>query len=76
MDSLEFVGLSKAACSLVLAPSVPFTVAALTGSKTVTVRFTPASPQSYNYASLVIGSDDPDEPVVELALGGTGRPAQ
>ncbi len=76
MDSLEFVGLSKAAYSLVLAPSVPFAVPALTGSKTVTVRFTPTSPQSYNYAGLAIGSDDPDEPVAELALTGTGRPAQ
>ena len=72
VDSLEFVGLSKAAYSLVSAPAVPFTVAALTGSKTVTVRFTPTAPQSYNYASLVIGSDDPDEPVVELALTGAG----
>jgi hypothetical protein len=73
VDSLEFVGLNKAAYSLVSAPSVPFTIAALTGSKTVTVRFTPASLQSYNYASLVIGSDDPDEPTVELALTGAGR---
>jgi hypothetical protein len=73
VDSLELVGLNKAAYSLVSAPSVPFTVPALTGSRIVTVRFTPAAPQSYNYASLVIGSDDPDEPVVELALAGTGH---
>ncbi len=73
VDSLEFVGLHKSAYSLVSAPSVPFTVAALTGSKTITVRFTPTASQSYNYASLVIGSDDPAEPVVELALTGAGR---
>ena len=75
VDSLEFVGLNKAAYSLVSTFTVPFTVGSPTGSKTVTVRFTPASPQSYDYASLVIGSDDPDEPVIELALTGTGRPA-
>ncbi len=73
VDSLEFVGLHKAAYSLVSVPSVPFTIAALTGSKTATVRFTPTAAQSYNYTSLVIGSDDPDEPAVELALTGTGR---
>jgi len=74
VDSLEFTGLNKSAYRLVSPPAIPFTVAPLTGSKTVTVRFTPISPQSYNYASLVIGSDDPDEPAVELTLTGTGRP--
>ena len=53
VDSLEFTGLNKTAYSLVSPPSVPFTLAALTGSKTVTVRFTPMSPQSYDYAKLV-----------------------
>lgn len=76
VDSLEFTGLSKAAYSLVSPPAVPFTLAALTGSKTVTVRFTPTAAQNYDYAKLVIGSDDPDEPVVELALTGAGRSAQ
>lgn len=72
VDSLEFAGLSKPAYRLVSPPTVPFTLAALTGSQTVTVRFAPAAVQSYNYASLAIGSDDPDEPVVELALTGAG----
>jgi hypothetical protein len=70
--SLEFTGLNRAAYSLVSPPSIPFPVAPLTGSKVVTVRFTPTSPQSYNYATLAVGSDDPDEPAVELALTGTG----
>jgi hypothetical protein len=73
VDSLEFTGLNKSAYSLVSPPTVPFTVAPLTGGKTVTVHFTPTSPQSYDYAKLVVGSDDPDEPAVELALTGAGR---
>ena len=75
VGSLEFTGLNKAAYSLVSPPAVPLTIAAVTGRKTVTVRFTPAASQSYNYARLVVGSDDPDEPTAELALTGTGRPA-
>jgi hypothetical protein len=72
VDSLEFTGLHKSAYRLVAPPAVPFAVAPLTGHKTMTVRFTPAAAQSYNYARLVVGSDDPDESTAELALTGTG----
>jgi hypothetical protein len=74
VDSLEFTGLHKNAYSLVTPPALPVTIPALTGRTTVTVRFTPTASQSYDYATLAVGSNDPDEPVVELALSGTGRP--
>jgi len=73
VHSLEFVGLNKTAYSLVSPPSLPLTVPVLTGSKTVTVRFTPIASQSYDYARLAVGSNDPDEPVVELALSGAAQ---
>lgn len=75
VHSLEFVGLNKAAYRLVSPPSLPFTVAALTGRTTLTVRFAPSARWDYSYAKLAIGSNDPDEPVAELALSGTGGDA-
>jgi len=74
VDSLELVGLHKSAYRLVSPPALPFTVPPLTGRRRVTVRFTPTVSQSYDYARLAVGSDDPDKPVVELALSGTGLP--
>ena len=74
VHSLELVGLNKTGYSLVSPPAVPFTVAPLTG-RTITVRLTPAASQSYDYAKLAVGSDDPDEPVVELALDGAAAGA-
>jgi len=72
VHSLEFVGLNRNAYSLLSPPSVPFTISALTGRKTVTVRFAPIARWDYSSARLAIGSNDPDEPAVELALSGTG----
>ncbi len=72
VHSLEFVGLSKSAYSLPSPPAVPLTIGALTGRRSLTVRFAPASSLDYNYAKLAIGSNDPDEPVAELTLSGTG----
>ncbi len=69
--SLEFVGLNKTGYSLVSPPATPFTIPPQTGT-TIMVRLTPAVLQSYAYAKLAIGSSDLDEPVVELALSGTG----
>lgn len=40
---------------------------------TLDCTFTPTLAQSYDYAKLAVGSDDPDEPVVEIALNGAGR---
>ena len=71
--SLEFVGLNRTAYSLVSPPSVPFTIDAVTGRQTVTVRFSPALRWDYNYARLAVGSDDPDEPVALLSLSGEGN---
>jgi hypothetical protein len=53
-------------------PVIPCAVSPLT-SKTITARFTPTLPRSYDYARLATGSDDPDEPVVEFALGGAAK---
>jgi hypothetical protein len=75
VDSLEFTGLSRSAYRLVSPPPLPFTVPAWTGKEVVTVRFTPAAVQSYDYAKLTVGSDDPDEPVTEITLTGRGQPA-
>lgn len=71
VHSLGLVGLNKTGYSLVSPPAIPFTISPLTGT-TVTVRFTPTLPRSYDYARLAVGSNDPDEPVVELALSGSG----
>jgi hypothetical protein len=35
------------------------------------VRFAPTVAWDYGYAKLAVGSNDPDEPVVELSLSGT-----
>ncbi|UCD53504.1 MAG: hypothetical protein JSW27_12785 [Phycisphaerales bacterium] len=70
VHSLEFVGLNRIGYSLMSPPAVPFAVEALTGRTTVTVRFAPTLPWDYGYANLAVGSNDPDEPVVELALSG------
>ena len=72
VHSLEFVGLDKAAYSMPSPPAMPFTVGALTGKIPVKVRFTPTSAMDYKYARLAVGSNDPDQPVVELSLSGTG----
>jgi len=72
VHSLELVGLNKTGYSLVSPPALPVTVSPLTGT-TIIVRFAPAASQSYDYARLAVGSNDPDEPVAELTLsGGTG----
>ena len=58
--------------SIASAPEVPFTVSP---SETITVdieiAYTPAS-QGYASTILTIGSDDEDEPIVEVAFGGVG----
>ncbi len=69
VHSLELVGLNKTGYSLVAPPSVPFTISPQSG-RTVTVRFLPTLSRSYDYAKLAVGSNDSDEPVAELALGG------
>ncbi len=60
-------------------PDSPFSVSAAStvllppgGSSQVTVSFSPEGPAEYS-AAVLIGSDDPDEPTVEVPLSGTGR---
>jgi len=72
VQSLEVTGLDKSAYSLVSPPAVPFSIPASTGSQVITTRFEPPSARIYNYASIAIGSDDPNEPVVEVLLSGEG----
>ncbi len=58
--------------SITSAPEVPFTVAP---SESITVdieiAYTPAT-EGFASTALTIGSDDEDEPVVEVAFGGVG----
>ena len=55
----------------VFTPSAPFTVPD-GGSTTLSVTYAPSG-EGHDMGCLVIGSNDPDEPSVELALGGTGQ---
>ncbi|MHC4111388.1 MAG: hypothetical protein ACYSUY_09945 [Planctomycetota bacterium] len=72
VQSLEVTGLDKAAYSLASPPAVPFSIPASTGSQVITARFLPLSSRPYNYALVAVGSDDPNEPVVEVSLSGEG----
>lgn len=72
VNSLEVVGFDKAAYSLVSPPALPLTLPELTGIQTITTRFAPTAARAYNYASVAIGSDDPDEPAALISLRGEG----
>ena len=72
INSLEFVGLGAEAYSLVSPPVLPLIVPADTQSEVLTLRFAPGVDQAYGHARLALGSNDPDQPVLELLLNGTG----
>ena len=67
--SLETIGLDKEVYSFVSPPAVPFDIPPLNGTQ-ITTRFAPVGAQTYNYASVAIGSNDTDTSLSLLALNG------
>ncbi len=58
--------------SITAAPEVPFTVAPSESIVVdIEIAYTPTT-EGYASTTLIIGSDDEDEPVVEVAFGGVG----
>lgn len=71
VSSLGLAGASAAAYQLLSPPALPLTVAP-GASRAISVRFTPTAAQTYNGASVSIGSNSPNESVVTLPLTGSG----
>jgi hypothetical protein len=70
VTSLSISGANASDFTIVGAPSLPLAVAA-GGSVPLTVRFDPSAPGART-ASLAVGTDDPANPSVSVALSGTG----
>ena len=68
--TVSSLNITNSVFSLVTPPAVPFNVTP-GGSQALTVRFTPTGTGAQT-GNLAIGSNDADEPTVNVALSGTG----